>query len=52
MFSDQAIKNSNQDLFGRKHFSRRIAQIIVSRTDKGSIVIGIHAPWGEGKPLY
>jgi predicted KAP-like P-loop ATPase len=49
MFSDQAIKNSSQDLFGRKHFSRRIAQIIVSRTDKESIVIGIHAPWGEGK---
>jgi predicted KAP-like P-loop ATPase len=49
MFSDQAIKNSNQDLFGRKHFSQRIAQIIVSRTDKESIVIGIHAPWGEGK---
>jgi predicted KAP-like P-loop ATPase len=49
MFSDQAIKSSNQDLFGRKHFSQRIAQIIVSRMDKESIVIGIHAPWGEGK---
>ncbi len=49
MFSDQAIKSSNQDLFGRKHFSERIAQIIVSRSDKESIVIGIHAPWGEGK---
>lgn len=49
MFSDQAIKSANQDLFGRKHFSERIAQIIVSRSDKESIVIGIHAPWGEGK---
>jgi predicted KAP-like P-loop ATPase len=49
MFSDQPIKSSNQDLFGRKHFSERIAQIIVSRSDKESIVIGIHAPWGEGK---
>lgn len=49
MFSDQAIKSSKQDLFGRKKFSERIAEIIVSRTDKESIVIGIHAPWGEGK---
>jgi predicted KAP-like P-loop ATPase len=49
MFSDQPIKSSSQDLFGRKNFSQRIAQIILSRTDKESIVIGIHAPWGEGK---
>lgn len=49
MFSDQAVKSSNEDLFDRKHFSERIAQIIASRTEKESIVIGVHAPWGEGK---
>ena len=49
MFSDQAIKDTEADLFDRKHFSERIAQIIATRTEKESIVIGIHAPWGEGK---
>lgn len=49
MFSDQPIKNSQTDLFGRKKFSNRISHIIANRTQKESIVIGIHAPWGEGK---
>lgn len=49
MFSDQAIKNLDEDLFDRKHFSKRIAQLIANRSEKESIVIGIHAPWGEGK---
>ncbi|CAN5558017.1 hypothetical protein BH10ACI1_BH10ACI1_03090 [soil metagenome] len=49
MFSDQAIKSADKDLFDRKNFSQRIAQIIARRTEKESIVIGIHAPWGEGK---
>ncbi len=49
MFSDQPIKNSKTDLFGRKKFSKRIAHIIANRTEKESIAVGIHAPWGEGK---
>lgn len=49
MFSDQPIKDSKTDLFGRKKFSKRISHIIANRTQKESVVIGIHAPWGEGK---
>lgn len=49
MFSDHAVKNSDDDLFGRKNFAFRISEIIAKRTDKDSIAIGIHAPWGEGK---
>jgi predicted KAP-like P-loop ATPase len=49
MFSDYAVKNSDDDLFGRKNFAFRISEIIANRTDKDSIAIGIHAPWGEGK---
>lgn len=49
MFSDQPIKNADQDLFGRANFSKRVAQVIANRKEKDSIVIGLHAPWGEGK---
>ncbi len=49
MFSDQPIKKSGKDLFGRKDFANRVAHIIASRGDAESIAIGIHAPWGEGK---
>lgn len=49
MFSDQPINNSKTDLFGRKKFAKRISHIIANRTEKESIAIGIHAPWGEGK---
>ncbi len=45
MFSDQPIKNSQTDLFGRKTFSKRIANIVANRTEDESIAIGIHAPW-------
>lgn len=49
MISDQPIDSSKKDLFGRKNFSKKIAQIIAQRSEEASIVIGIHAPWGEGK---
>jgi len=49
MFSDQPIKESNQDRFGRATFAKRIAQVISQREEAESIVIGLHAPWGEGK---
>jgi predicted KAP-like P-loop ATPase len=47
--SDQPIQTSTEDRFGRSNFAQRIAQVIAKRTDSSSIVIGIHAPWGEGK---
>ncbi len=49
MEADQSIQTSNEDLFGRKQFAQRIAQIIATRGDKTGIVVGIYAPWGEGK---
>lgn len=47
--SDQPIKASDEDRFGRAGFSQRVAQIIATRREPSSIVVGIHAPWGEGK---
>lgn len=49
MEADQPIRTSNEDRFGRKQFAHRIADVIASRDSKSGIVIGIHAPWGEGK---
>lgn len=49
MQSDNAIRRASEDLFDRKDFARRIADVIANREDKGSLVIGIHAPWGDGK---
>jgi predicted KAP-like P-loop ATPase len=50
--SDQPIQNSSDDKFGRWNFARRVADVIAKRRDPQTIVIGIHAPWGEGKPQY
>lgn len=47
--SDQPIKTSRDDKFGRDQFARRIAEVIFNRTDSSSLIIGITAPWGEGK---
>lgn len=47
--SDQPIHNSSEDRFGRWNFARRVADVIAKRSDPQTIVVGIHAPWGEGK---
>lgn len=47
--ADNPINGANDDKFQRYPFSKRIAETIVSRTDKESLVIGIYGNWGEGK---
>lgn len=47
--ADRPIESSRQDRFGRSEFARRVAYVIVERRDPTSIVVGIYAPWGEGK---
>ncbi len=38
-----------KDEFKRKPFAQRIAQILHSRKEASSIVVGIYGEWGEGK---
>lgn len=47
--ADRPIHTSDQDRFGRWEFSKRIAEVIIGRRDISSLVIGIYAPWGDGK---
>lgn len=47
--SDAPVHNQESDLFGRWHFSERVAQVIARRTDSSSIVIGLYGKWGDGK---
>lgn len=47
--SDAPIKNPANDVFKRWPFAQRVAQVIATRRDKSSIVIGINGAWGEGK---
>lgn len=49
MESDSPIQKSTEDRFGRWPFAQRVGQVIATRTDLSSIVVGIHAPWGDGK---
>lgn len=47
--SDAPVYNEESDLFGRWHFSERVAQVIARRSDPSSIVIGLYGKWGDGK---
>lgn len=47
--SDAPIKDPANDVFKRWPFAQRVAQVIATRRDKSSIVIGINGAWGEGK---
>ena len=46
---DQPIRHQRDDQFNRGLFATRIARTIALRQDSSSVVIGIYAPWGEGK---
>lgn len=47
--SDKAIESLEQDLLGRKEFSKRIAKDILGWKDTDSLVIGLYGKWGDGK---
>ncbi|NRR20213.1 P-loop NTPase fold protein [Brevibacillus sp. MS2.2] len=47
--SDAPIKHPDSDVFKRWPFAQRVAQVIATRRDRSSIVIGINGAWGEGK---
>ncbi len=47
--SDKPINKENEDRFQRYGFAKRIAETIVSRNSKDSIVLGLFGAWGEGK---
>ncbi|MCW5961639.1 MAG: hypothetical protein KIS76_15860 [Pyrinomonadaceae bacterium] len=49
LFSDQPIESVFDDLLSRRTFAFRIADILIRRSDSSSLVIGLNAPWGEGK---
>lgn len=47
--SDAPVDHPDNDVFRRWPFAQRVAQVIATRKDKSSIVIGIDGVWGEGK---
>lgn len=47
--SDNPINSEIQDRFQRFGFSKRIAQTIIDRKSKESIVFGLYGEWGEVK---
>ena len=47
--TDQPIKSSAEDRFGRAPFAKRIAETIAHRRDFSSLVLGLYGAWGDGK---
>lgn len=47
--SDQPISAPEEDHFNRWPFAKRIAETVAQRRDPGSLVLGIHGVWGDGK---
>ncbi|GEA82240.1 KAP family P-loop NTPase fold protein [Cellulomonas uda] len=48
-FTDAPITEASADRFGRGPWARRIAAAVAAQRDPASVVIGIYAPWGDGK---
>jgi predicted KAP-like P-loop ATPase len=46
---DAPITTRDADRFGRWPFAERVANVIATRTEPASIVVGIYGPWGDGK---
>lgn len=47
--ADRPISLEKEDAFQRYGFAKRIAETIIQRQSKESIVFGIYGAWGEGK---
>ncbi len=47
--TDQPIRSSTEDRFGRAPFAKRIAETIANRPDVSSLVLGLYGAWGDGK---
>lgn len=47
--SDKAIESREDDFLGRINFSQKLAQSIISWSEKESLVISICGEWGYGK---
>jgi predicted KAP-like P-loop ATPase len=47
--ADKPVTSKEEDAFQRFEFSKRIAEAIISRNQKESIVFGIFGAWGDGK---
>ena len=49
MQTDRPIQTAAEDRFQRAPFARRIAEVICTRRDPATLVIGLYGPWGDGK---
>jgi hypothetical protein len=47
--ADGALTEEGDDDFGRWAFSVTVADLLARRSEKKSMVVGINAPWGDGK---
>lgn len=47
--SDKAVEKLEEDLLGRKGFSKQLAKNILAWKDPDSLVIGLYGKWGDGK---
>lgn len=47
--SDKPINSPFEDAFERYHFAQRVADTFKKREDPASLVVGLYAPWGDGK---
>lgn len=47
--TDKPIKNSSEDLLGRKSFSKTLAEAVDKYKENESLVIGLFGKWGVGK---
>lgn len=48
LISDQPLEHSRDDRLGRTAFAARLARLVETAPPEG-LVIGLAAPWGEGK---
>lgn len=47
--SDAPLQSADEDRFHRWPFAERVAQVLRSRRDVDSLVVGLYGTWGEGK---
>jgi len=49
--ADKPIESGNDDILGRRPFSKQLAKAILSLDKTDSVTIGLYGKWGTGKTV-
>jgi len=49
LIPDKPLTDPSEDKFGREHFAKRVAEVLINKQTPDHLTVGLYGKWGEGK---